>query len=33
MVTSGSLGGGRARRGRAGQSWLARLALASCAVC
>lgn len=32
MVTSGSLGGGRARRGRAGQSWLARLALASCAV-
>ena len=32
MVTSGSLGGGRARRGRAGPSWLARLALASCAV-
>ena len=31
-VTSGSLGGGRARRGRAGQNWLARLALASCAV-
>ena len=26
------LSGGRARRGRAGQSWLARLALASCAV-
>ena len=32
MVTSGSLGGGRARRGRAGRSWLAGLALASCAV-
>jgi branched-chain amino acid transport system substrate-binding protein len=32
MVTSGSLGGGRARRWRAGQSWLARLALASSAV-
>jgi branched-chain amino acid transport system substrate-binding protein len=31
MVTSSSLGGGRAR-GRAGQSWLAGLALASCAV-
>jgi len=32
MVTSGSLGGGRARRGRAGRSWRAGLALASCAV-
>ncbi len=32
MVTSGSLGGARARHGRAGHSWLARLALASCAV-
>ncbi len=32
MVTSGSLGGGRARRERTGNRWLARLALASCAV-
>jgi branched-chain amino acid transport system substrate-binding protein len=32
MVTSGSLAAGRARRGRAGQCWLAGLALASCSV-
>jgi branched-chain amino acid transport system substrate-binding protein len=32
MVTSGSLGGGRARHGRPGNRWLARLALASGAV-
>jgi branched-chain amino acid transport system substrate-binding protein len=32
IVTSGGLGRGRARHSRDGQNWLARLALASCAV-